>query len=266
MEISKSAKKIVTINIISTIYLVILLIVSALLNTVEEGKFDPFSNRSDYLASAGFTNYFWIIIALLAITFTLYQAIEFKKKNEKVIDLIKIINYNYSLGIILLASRIPLVGSRFSILDAIFMIIVTYILNKLYIRLSKQRPLTPENTRRILVFFSILLAWSVFHLCKAMMVFILESGWTAPPEVIANWSSVLILIMAFTAVRMIYKWQDIPYAITIIWVLIGIYVYQSSLTSDIGTARVTSIAKYSMTFLSLYVILPFIGKKTYIHE
>ncbi|MEY3420193.1 MAG: hypothetical protein RIR48_473, partial [Bacteroidota bacterium] len=77
---------------------------------------------------------------------------------------------------------------------------------------------------------------------------------------------VMIIIATLFGIVMIFRKQDIPYALVIVWALWGIYSKRVSFPEDAVSLQVATVAKYSMVMLSIYAVLNLVGRRSYLFE
>lgn len=260
-----SIRTLIGLNTISVIFALTLnfLAISLPINNKTTGELsDAYPNL---FVPAGFTFSIWGIIYLMMILFLVYQAWQYRKSGNETLDIITAIGpwffvSGFANGIWILAWHYEMV-----ILSLMIMGVIFYSLLKIYLLLLKKRPHTLNDNLFINLFFSVYLGWiSVATIANFTTLFV-SYGWTGGIISESVWAIILIVIATFLGILMIFKCQDIAYALVIIWALYGIYAKQSSV-SEVTSPDVAMAAKYALTLLSIYTALNIFGRRFYLFD
>ena len=261
MDIPK-VRNYVGLNIISVVVALTLnfLAVSLPLNNKTTGELsDAYPN---YFVPAGFTFSIWGIIYLLLIAFMLYQAYQFFKKDLDTVENILAIGPWFLISGLANAGWIIAWHYEIIVLSLMIMLVLLYSLIRIYLTLHAGRPHTSVDNFLILLPFSVYLGWISVATIANVTTLLVSTGWQGGGIATHYWAIILIVIATTLGILMIFRKQDIAFALVIIWALYGIYSKQVATLGD-ESQSVAIVARYAFTLLSIYSILSLIGKKSY---
>lgn len=253
-------------NIFGTILALTLnfLAVSLPLNNKTTGQLsDAYPN---YFVPAGFTFSIWGVIYLLMISFCLYQAWQYHKNGTETLKIIEKVGHWFFLSCVANAVWIVFWHYEQVALSLVTMFVLLYCLIKCYLRVSHFRPLQPVHALSIHLFFSVYLGWISVATIANVTTMIINTGWQAASSIRGTWTIVMIVVATLLGIIMIFRKQDIPYALVIVWALWGIYSKRILLTDDSISMQIATVAKYGMVMLAIYAVLNLIGRRQYFSE
>ncbi|MBK8054750.1 MAG: tryptophan-rich sensory protein [Saprospiraceae bacterium] len=240
------------------------LAVSLPINNKTTGELsDAFPN---YFVPAGFTFSIWGIIYVLMIGFALFQLWKFQKKSAETTEIVNAISHWFFASCVANATWIIFWHYEKVALSLATMFFLLYSLIRLYQAVSSFRPMNFSNAVGIHLFISVYLGWISVATIANVTTMIISTGWQSNASVQGTWTIVMIIIAAILGIIMIFRKQDIPYALVIVWALWGIYSKRISFPEDVVSLQVATVAKYSMVMLSIYAILNLVGRRSYFFE
>ena len=244
-----SASQIITILITLLTITVNVLATALPLNGQDTGEI---SDRFDiYFVPAGYVFSIWGLIYLGLIAFAIYQALPSQRDNE----LLKKIYPAYWIGS--LANIVWLFLWHYNIFSLTLVAMLTILASLLYIyvQISKSGSDLDRNQKWLVKLpFSIYLGWiSVATIANVTQVlFFFEwGGWGISPAV---WAVIMLAIATFLGLLMLWREQDIPYTLVLVWAFIGIT------NSQADTALVANAAWIASAILVLAIIATIIIK------
>jgi hypothetical protein len=220
----------------------------------------------NYFVPAGFTFSIWGVIYLLMIGFALYQAWQYQKKSSETSDIISEISHWFFSSSVANATWIIFWHYEKVAMSLITMFFLLYSLIRFYNAVSKFRPLKVGDTLGIHIFISVYLGWISVATIANVTTMIISTGWQGSDSVQGIWTIVMIIIATLFGIVMIFRKQDIPYALVIVWAIWGIYSKRVSFPEDVISLQVATVAKYSMVMLSIYAVLNLVGRRSYLFE
>jgi hypothetical protein len=181
---------------------------------------------------AGYVFSIWGIIYLGLVAFTIYQALPARKDNE----LLKKIAPAYWIGSLANIAWILLWHYEFFPLTLLAMIIILATLIFIYRQMSKVKSsLEGSLNWFVRLPFSIYLGWiSVATIANVSQV-LFSSGWSGWGISGATWAVIMIAIATILGLLMIWREQEIPYSLVLVWASVGIAQKQSA-SSIVATA------------------------------
>ncbi len=240
------------------------LAVSLPLNNKTTGELsDAYIN---YFVPSGFTFSIWGIIYLLMLGFIGFQGYSFFKKSENALSLIDKIGTLFFANCV--ANALWIVAWHYEQVGLSLMIMFFLLLSliKIYNIISDQRPLAFSENIFIHLFFSTYLGWICVATIANVTTLIVSTGWTANASVQASWASVMVIVALILGIVMIYRKQDIAFALVIVWAIFGIYSKRISFVDDAASMQVATVSKYCMAMLAMYALLNLVGKRFYLFE
>ena len=220
----------------------------------------------NYFVPAGFTFSIWGVIYLLMIGFALFQLWQYQKKTAETSEIINAISHWFFASCVANATWIIFWHYEKVALSLATMFFLLYSLIRFYQAVSSLRPLNFGNAVGIHLFISVYLGWISVATIANVTTMIISTGWQANASVQGPWTIVMIIIATLLGIIMIFRKQDIPYALVIVWALWGIYSKRVSYPEDAVSMQVATIAKYSMVMLLIYAILNLVGRRSYFFE
>ncbi len=220
----------------------------------------------NYFVPAGFTFSIWGVIYLLMIGFALFQLWQYQKKTAETSEIINAISHWFFASCVANATWIIFWHYEKVALSLATMFFLLYCLIRFYQAVSSLRPLNFGNAVGIHLFISVYLGWISVATIANVTTMIISTGWQANASVQGTWTIVMIIIAALLGIIMIFRKQDIPYALVIVWALWGIYSKRVSYPEDADSMQVATIAKYSMVMLAIYALLNLVGRRSYFFE
>jgi hypothetical protein len=193
---------------------------------------------SIYFVPAGYVFSIWGLIYLGLIAFTIYQALPSQRENQ----IIKRISPAYWLGSLTNSVWIFLWHFEFFPLTLIVMLILLSSLIYIYLKLRVTK-LSLDNAQKWFVNtpFSIYLGWiSVATIANfSQVLFYLGwGGWGISPVI---WAVILLAIATLLGLLMLWRETDRPYALVLVWAIIGIASSQAD-TPMVANASWFSVA------------------------
>ncbi len=239
-----TASQIVTILVTLLTITVNVLATALPLNGQDTGEI---SDRFDiFFVPAGYVFSIWGLIYLGLIAFTIYQALPTQKDNP----LLKKIYPAYWIGS--LANIVWLFLWHYNVFSVTFiaMLIILASLIYIYLQFSNASPGLDRNQKWFVKFpFSIYLGWiSVATIANITQVLFYFGwgGWGIAPAV---WAVIMLAIATVLGLLMLWRENDIPYVLVLVWAFIGIS------NSQADTALVANAAWFTSVFLILAVIV-----------
>lgn len=234
-------KKISTRQIITILATLLTITVNGLANALPlngQGT-GEISDRFDiYFVPAGYVFSIWGLIYLGLIAFAIYQALPAQRDNE----VIKKISPAYWISNLANTAWIFLWHFEFFPLTLIVMLILLSSLIYIYLKLRVAK-LSLDNAQKWLVNtpFSIYLGWiSVATIANfSQVLFYLGwGGWGISP---VTWAVILLAIATLLGLSMLWRESDRPYALVLVWAIIGIASSQAD-TPMVANASWFSVA------------------------
>jgi len=216
----------------------------------------------NYFVPAGFTFSIWGIIYLLLIAFMLYQAYQYFKKDMDTMENILAIGPWFLISGLANAAWIIAWHYEFIVLSLMIMILLLSSLIKINHELNIGRPHTMKDNVLVLLPFSVYLGWISVATIANVTTLLVSFGWQGGGISSYFWAIILMVVATLLGILMIFRKQDIAFALVIIWALYGIYSKQVAIEGN-EAQSVAMVAKYALTLLSIYSILYLIGKKSY---
>lgn len=220
----------------------------------------------NYFVPAGFTFSIWGIIYMLMIGFALYQLWQYQKKASETLEIINAISHWFFASCVANATWIIFWHYEKVTLSLATMFFLLYCLIRFYETVSNFRPMNFANNIGIHLFISVYLGWISVATVANVTTMIISMGWQANASAQGIWTIVMIIIATILGIIMIFRKQDIPYALVIVWALWGIYSKRISFLEDAVSLQVATIAKYGMVMLGIYAFLNLVGRRSYFFE
>ena len=242
-------KKITTRQIITILATLLTITVNGLANALPLNgqSTGEISDRfSIYFVPAGYVFSIWGLIYIGLIAFAIYQALPNQRENE----IIKKISPAYWIGNLANSAWIFLWHFEFFPLTLIAMLILLASLLYIYVQLGGPSS-GLENGQKWFVNtpFSIYLGWiSVATIANFSQVlfFLGWGGWGISPAI---WAVILLAIAALLGLLMLWRETDRPYALVLVWAIIGIA------SSQADTPLVASASWFSVGGLILGLLI-----------
>ncbi|MCJ7624848.1 MAG: hypothetical protein MUO76_15210 [Anaerolineaceae bacterium] len=240
----------ITMNQIITILAALLTItVNGLANALPlngQGTGEISDRFAIYFVPAGYVFSIWGLIYLGLIAFAIYQALPAQKDNA----LLKKISPAFWIGNLANCAWIFLWHYEIFSLTLVAMLTILATLLYIYRQLSKTSSGLDRKQKWFVKFpFSIYLGWiSVATIANVSQVlfFFDWGGWGISATA---WAFIMIAIAAVLGVLMLWRENDIPYALVLVWAFVGIAVSQAN------TALVANTAWFASALLALMVII-----------
>ncbi|MCZ2339053.1 MAG: hypothetical protein LC127_12865 [Chitinophagales bacterium] len=137
-------------------------------------------------------------------------------------------------------------------------------LAQFYKVVSTARPLKYDDNIYIHFLASMSFSWVMLLSLANLAAFIKALGWSATP--IAGWAALLIIVAALAGVFMIFKKQDVPFAVVVIIALFSVFAQSYEHNSQDTSTRIITTSKFSLTLLTIYTVLNIIGKRVYLFD
>jgi hypothetical protein len=242
-------KKITTRQIITILATLLTITVNVLANALPLNgqSTGEISDRfSIYFVPAGYVFSIWGLIYIGLIAFAIYQALPNQRENE----IIKKISPAYWIGNLANSAWIFLWHFEFFPLTLIAMLILLASLLYIYVQLGGPSS-GLENNQKWFVNtpFSIYLGWiSVATIANFSQVlfFLGWGGWGISPAI---WAVILLAIATLLGLLMLWRESDRPYALVLVWAIIGIA------SSQADTPLVASASWFSVGGLILGLLI-----------
>jgi hypothetical protein len=242
-------KKITTRQIITILATLLTITVNVLANALPLNgqSTGEISDRfSIYFVPAGYVFSIWGLIYIGLIAFAIYQALPNQRENE----IIKKISPAYWIGNLANSAWIFLWHYEFFPLTLIAMLILLTSLLYIYVQLGGPSS-DLENNQKWFVNtpFSIYLGWiSVATIANFSQVlfFLGWGGWGISPT---TWAVILLATATLLGLLMLWRESDRPYALVLIWAVIGIASSQAD----------TPLVAYASWFSGAGLILGLLG-------
>jgi len=242
-------KKITTRQIITILATLLTITVNGLANALPLNgqSTGEISDRfSIYFVPAGYVFSIWGLIYIGLIAFAIYQALPNQRENE----IIKKISPAYWIGNLANSAWIFLWHFEFFPLTLIAMLILLASLLYIYVQLGGPSS-GLENGQKWFVNtpFSIYLGWiSVATIANFSQVlfFLGWGGWGISPAI---WAVILLAIATLLGLLMLWRETDRPYALVLVWAIIGIA------SSQADTPLVASASWFSVGGLILGLLI-----------
>ena len=242
-------KKITTRQIITILATLLTITVNGLANALPLNgqSTGEISDRfSIYFVPAGYVFSIWGLIYIGLIAFAIYQALPNQRENE----IIKKISPAYWIGNLANSAWIFLWHFEFFPLTLIAMLILLASLLYIYVQLGGPSSGLENGQKWFLnTPFSIYLGWiSVATIANFSQVlfFLGWSGWGISPAI---WAVILLAIATLLGLLMLWRETDRPYALVLVWAIIGIA------SSQADTPLVASASWFSVGGLILGLLI-----------
>jgi hypothetical protein len=250
-------KKMSAYQIVSILATLLTITVNVLANALPlngQGTGEISDQFSIYFVPAGYVFSIWGIIYLGLIAFAIYQALPAQRENA----LIRKISPAYWIGNLANTVWIFLWHYEFFPLTLIAMVALLVSLLFIYRQLSGTSPGLGRNQRWFIKTpFSIYLGWiSVATIANVSQV-LFYIGWGAWGISAAAWATLFIATAAVLGVLMLWRENDVPYVLVLVWALIGIAFSQA------GTVLVANTSWLAVGTLTLaLVLLPLLQQRS----
>jgi hypothetical protein len=234
----------------------------------------PLNGNDTRVLSDKYTNLFvpapqtfsiWGVIYLGLFGFVIKSLLSYVRKDEAALEIVDRVGYWFFWSC--LANGLWLISWHYEylLLSVAIMASLWFFLYQIYINTHALRPLSLTTTIWVLLPFSIYLGWISVALIANISAYLVSIGWSGFGLEPQLWTKIMISIAAVLGVGMMIKWQDVAYALVIMWALYGIYV------KHFGTALAPeqNVSKYALTsliFLSIFTFLMLVGKKFYMFD
>ncbi|MGB2963628.1 MAG: hypothetical protein WBB69_06540 [Anaerolineales bacterium] len=230
-------KKISAYQLITILATLITITVNALANSLPLNGLTTgeISDRFEiYFVPAGYVFSIWGLIYLGLILYTVYQALPAQKDNQA----LKRIAPAYWIGS--LANSIWIFLWHFEVFSLTLIAMLGILASLLYIYLQLKNS---KGSQKWLVKlpFSIYLGWITVATVANTSQFLFYfnwGGWGIPGAV---WAVIMIAVASLLGLLMIWRENDTPYLLVLVWAFIGITVSQAS-TAIVTTASWTAVA------------------------
>lgn len=211
------------------------------------------SNRFDiYFVPAGYVFSIWGLIYLGLVAFTFYQAVPAQRDNA----LLKKIYPAYWIGNLANAVWIFLWHYEVFSLTLVMMLTILASLLYMYVQISKVGSNLDRNQKWFVKLpVSIYLGWiSVATIANVSQVlfFFDWGGWGISPPV---WTVIMLAIAIVLGLLMLWRENDIPYVLVLVWAFVGIN------NSQADTVLVANVAWLASFLLILAVIVVYFLKR-----
>ena len=193
------------------------------------------SDRFDiYFVPAGYVFSIWGIIYLGLIIYTIYQALPTQKDNQA----LKRIAPVYWLSS--LANSIWIFLWHFEVFPLTLIAMLGLLASLLYIYLQLKNS---EGSQKWLVKlpFSVYLGWVTVATVANTSQFLFYFNWGGWGITSAVWAVIMIAVASLLGLLMIWRENDTPYLLVLVWAFIGITVSQAP-TAIVTTAAWTAVA------------------------
>ncbi|MCO6462552.1 MAG: hypothetical protein J5I52_00245 [Saprospiraceae bacterium] len=251
------AKTLITFNIIATVIFATLLIISIL---------SPVENQNHHYFYGEAANGIWLIVLFLMFLFCGYTAYQFKKQNQETTRIIEQIGAWYFIAAIGVSVWVYTWQHDDYVLSMCFILITLLSLAQFYKVVSTARPLKYDDNIYIHFLASMSFSWALLLSLANLAAFIKALGWSATPDAEAGWAALLIIVAALAGVVMIFKKQDVPFAVVVIIALFSVFTQSYEHNSQDTSTRIITASKFSLTLLTIYTVLNIIGKRVYLFD
>ncbi len=193
------------------------------------------SDRFDiYFFPAGYAFSIWGLIYLGLIIYTVYQALPAQKDNQA----LKRIAPAYWLGS--LANSLWIFLWHFEVFPLTLIAMLGLLSSLLYIYLQLKNS---EGSQKWLVKlpFSVYLGWITVATVANTSQFLFYFNWGGWGITSAVWAVIMIAVASLLGLLMIWRENDTPYLLVLVWAFIGITVSQAP-TAIVTTAAWTAVA------------------------
>ena len=248
-------KKISINQIITIVVTVLTITVNGLANALPlngQGT-GEISDRFDiYFVPAGYVFSIWGLIYLGLVAFSIYQALPAQRDNP----LLKKIYTAYWIGN--LANAVWIFLWHYEVFSLTLVMMLTILANLLYIyvQISKAGSDLDRNQKWFVKLpVSVYLGWiSVATIANASQV-LFFFGWGGWGISSAAWTVIMLIVASVLGLLMLWRENDIPYVLVLVWAFIGIN------NSQADTALVANVAWLASVLLILAVIVVYILKR-----
>ena len=230
-------KKISAYQLITILATLVTITVNALANSLPLNGLSTgeISDRFEiYFVPAGYVFSIWGLIYLGLIIYTIYQALPAQKDNQA----LKRIAPAYWLGS--LANSFWIFLWHFEVFPLTLIVMLGILASLLYIYLQLKNS---EDSQKWLVKlpFSIYLGWITVAAVANTSQFLFYFNWGGWGITGAVWAVIMIAVASLLGLLMIWRENDTPYLLVLVWAFIGITVSQAP-TAIVTTAAWTAVA------------------------
>ena len=230
-------KKISAYQLITILATLVTITVNALANSLPLNGLSTgeISDRFEiYFVPAGYVFSIWGLIYLGLIIYTIYQALPAQKDNQA----LKRIAPAYWLGS--LANSFWIFLWHFEVFPLTLIVMLGILASLLYIYLQLKNS---EDSQKWLVKlpFSIYLGWITVAAVANTSQFLFYFNWGGWGITGTVWAVIMIAVASLLGLLMIWRENDTPYLLVLVWAFIGITVSQAP-TAIVTTAAWTAVA------------------------
>jgi translocator protein len=234
----------------------------------------PLNGKSTKDLSEQYTNLFvpapiafsiWSIIYLFLIIFVGISLFKYHKSDEKSLSLVDSIGSWFWWSCV--ANGLWIITWHYEkiFFSVIVMLFLLFSLSKIYVNLVQRRPLPINQSIWTLVPFSVYLGWISVATIANFAAFFVSIQWAGLGISPLTWTKIVIGIAIMLAIIMVLKFQDLVFALVVIWALFCIYYrHYGSISND--EKSISFVALTGFIFLSIYTFMMLVGKKSYLFD
>jgi hypothetical protein len=210
---------------------------------------------------AGLTFSIWGVIYLLLAIFVVYNLISAFKKTSGV-------SFSEKIGVLFFLSCIAniawILAWHYQVvsLSVLIMLLLLACLLAIYLKLGvgKKGPPTKEKYLVHLP-FSVYLGWITIATIANITTFLVQLNWNGFGLSDQFWTVTVILVGIAITLAMLFRRQDLFYALVVDWAILGILLKRTAAT--VPTQAVIIVTIVGITFISIGIIIQLFRKKIY---
>jgi hypothetical protein len=249
-----------TLQILNLFGFILVIVMNALANALPINGYNTGEISDSYpnlFVPAGFTFGIWGVIYLLLLTFTIYQARNWWKKEKVDLSIIEKIGPWFFISCLANASWI-LVWHH--LLPGIALLVMLVLLGSLLIIYQRLHLTTILPGNRLSYWavhlpFSVYLGWITVATIANVTALLVDLAWSGGPLSEVSWT--IIMIATATVIGLLILWRrgDIPFNLVLIWAFYGIFSKQNAMDGVVGIGQVALLCIGLLTLGALFQLL-----------
>ncbi len=245
-------------SVANAIGLIAVITVNALANALPINGFNTgeLSDRYPNLfVPAGLTFSIWGVIYLLLVSFVIYGLSQAFKKPSRPVPFLEKIGPFFLLNCAANVSWILAWHHLYINLSLVIMLLLLLSLIAIYLRLDiGNQAASPPVMNRVRIVFSVYMGWISIATIANSTAVLVNGGWTGFGINPTVWAVIMIFVGMVLGLRMLFRFQDIFFALVLVWAFTGILIKRNQL-ADPGTNAIMITAGAAIIVLLVGMIL-----------
>ena len=204
---------------------------------------------------AGLTFSIWGIIYLLLLSFVIYGLSQAFKKPSSPVPFLEKIGPLFLVNCLANISWILAWHYLYINLSLGIMLVLLLSLIGIYLKLEiGNQPASPAILTRVQIAFSVYLGWISIATIANSTAVLVNAGWTGFGISPVVWTVILLTVGMVLALRMLFKFQDLFFALVVVWAFIGILIKRNQIAEP-GTTAIMIAAGLAILVLLIGIVL-----------